>query len=148
MKIFERFGHADHKENEDIPFIELSTTDDERAHLLIHTIELDSDVHSTEYTKLCGKNYSGIRISENSIERDVVFNQMADGHVMHDNSNNTICGYDTDAYMLVITRYKNRGTERVLMINGSYLRLNGKAYISSFTKKTQEVITERTDYES
>ena len=60
---------------------------------------------------------------------------------MHDNSNNIIAGFDTDAYMLVITRDKKRDTEHVLMICGSYLRRGDEVYISSFTKKTQEVIT-------
>lgn len=140
MEIYEKIGHDDHKQDEDMPYIELSTKEGQRTHLLIHTIELDCDEHSTEYTKLSGKNADGILISENGIEREIWFNRMADGHVMHDNSNNVIAGYDTDAYILVITRDKNQNTEKVLTVCGSYLRKNGRAYFSSFIKKTAETV--------
>lgn len=138
MKLTEKQGHADHKEKEDMPYIELATADKKRTHLLIHTLELDHDKHTTAYTRLEGKNAVGIRMEENGIERDIWFNTMADGHIMHDNSNNVIGGYDTDAYMLVITRDTKQKTEKVLMICGSYLRKAGNVYISSFTKLTKE----------
>ena len=140
MTISEKIGHGDHLENEDKPYIELSTGTEERTHLLIHTIELDYDEHDTEYIRLSSANAEGIRITGNGIEREVWFNRMADGHVMHDNSNNIIAGYDTDAYMLVITRDKSQKSEKVLVICGSYLRRDGKVFMADFIKKTQEVL--------
>ena len=142
MIITEKAGHHDHMPETDIPYIELSTENAQRTHLLIHTLELDNDNYSTEYTELSGENSSGIRISENGKETEIWFNHMADGHIMHDNSNNVIAGYETDAYMLVIRKDKIRGNKKVLMICGSYLRTGSKTYIGSFIKKTQEVITE------
>lgn len=141
MTVSEKSGHLDHAEEVDVPFIELSTTDEKRTHLLINTIELDYDLHSVSYKKLESKNASGLLISEAETEREIWFNHMADGHIMHDNANNVISGFDTDAYMLVITRNKTDGTERVLMVCGSYLRRGGKVYISSNIKKTQETVT-------
>ncbi len=138
MILTEKQGHFDHMETENAPYIELSTAEKKRAHVLIHTLELDFDEHNVSYTRLEGKNAVGIRMAENGVERDIWFNLMADGHIMHDNSNNVIGGYDTDAYMLVVTRDTRRGTEKVLMICGSYLRKDGKVYISSFTKLTKE----------
>ncbi len=146
MTVCEKDGHSDHKENEIQKYIELSTENEQRTHLLIHTVELDNDEHNTEYKILESKNASGLRITENGIEREIWFNHMADGHIMHDNSNNVIAGYDTDAYMLVITRDES-DTEKVLMICGSYLRRDGKVCISSFTKKTAEASAERKSYE-
>ena len=58
---------------------------------------------------------------------------------MHDNSNNLIGGWDTDAYLLIITRNKREDTERVLAVCASFLRKDGKAYLSSFAKKTAEI---------
>lgn len=141
VTVREQIGHLDHKENENKPYLELSTVEKKRTHLLINTIELDNDKHSTEYTKLNSANASGLRITEKENEHEIWFNHMADGHVMHDNSNNVIEGFDTDAYMLVITRNKSQNTEQVLMICGSYLRRNGKVYTSDFVKKTQIIIT-------
>ena len=140
MIVSEKNGHSDHKQDENQIYLELSTADSARTHLLINTIELDYDEHNTEYIKLSSENASGIRICEKETEREIWFNHMADGHVMHDNSNNVIAGYDTDAYMLVITRNKAQKTERVLMVCGSYLRRDGKVYTADFIKKTQEVI--------
>lgn len=136
----EMAGHADHKENEDKPYLEISTSEESRTHLLINTIELDNDLHGTEYTLLNGENSTGLRIVRDGTEREIWFNHMADGHVMHDNSNNVIAGFDTDAYMLAITRSKD-GTEKVMMVCGSFLRRDGKVYISSFIKKTAEAVT-------
>jgi len=141
MTISEKTGHLDHMENEDTPYIELSTAEEKRTHLLIHTLELDNDKHGVKYETISGKNSSGIRIIDGETEREIWFNHMADGHIMHDNSNNIIAGFDTDAYMLVITHNKKQNTEKVLVICGSYLRRDGRAYISSFVKKTQEIIT-------
>lgn len=142
MEIHEKDGHLEHEPDKITPYIELSTKDKERTHLLMHTIDLDYDTHSTEYDAISGKNYCGVCIKENDVERKIIFNTMADGHIMHDNSNNIIEGFDTDAYMLVIEKNIKSGTEKVLMICGSYLRRDGRVYISSFTKKTQEIITE------
>lgn len=135
----EKAGHEDHKENEDKTYIELSTVEKERTNFLISTIELDYDEHNTEYTALSGKNSSGIKICADGKETEIWFNHMADGHIMHDNSNNIIAGFDTDAYILVKTYDKNKDTNSVLMICGSYLRRDDKSYISSFIKKTQEI---------
>lgn len=135
----EKAGHNDHEENEDKTYIELSTVEKLRSNFLISTLEMDYDEHNTEYAVLNGKNSSGIRICADGKETEIWFNHMADGHIMHDNSNNIIAGFDTDAYMLVITHDSNKDTENVLMICGSYLRRDEKTYISSFIKKTQEI---------
>ena len=138
MSFCEKLGHTDHKQDADMPYIELSTADEKRVQLLIHTIELDFDEHNTEYLLLESENAVGIRITEADFEREIWFNICADGHVMHDNSNNFIAGFDTDAYMLVITKNKLTGKEKVLEVCGSFLRKDGRVYLSSFIKKTYE----------
>lgn len=140
ITLYEKQGHADHKENEYAPYIELSTAEKRRDNLLINAIELDCDEHNTVFTQLEGANAKGLRVSCKGIERDVWFNIMADGHIMHDNSNNTHGGFETDAYMLVVTRDTEAKTEKALMVCGSYLRKNGTVYLSSFTKKTEETV--------
>lgn len=138
MCFTEKQGHTDHKQNEYMPYIELSTAAEKRAHILIHTLELDFNEYHTEYRLLESENAVGIRITEDDTEREIWFNICADGHIMHDNSNNLIAGFDTDAYMLVITKDRKKNTEKVLTICGSFLRKDGKVYFSSFIKKTNE----------
>lgn len=139
MVYSEKYGHPEHAENEDMLYAELSTADKERTHLLINTIELDPDENPVTFKKLESKNASGISIEEKNCIREIWFNHMADGHIMHDNSNNIIGGFDTDAYMLMITRNRNDDRVRVLMICGSYLRTDNRALVSSFIKITKEI---------
>lgn len=138
--ISEKVGHKDHKENENSTYLELSYDDKKRTHLLIHTIESDHGKEDTSFRVLGGENASGLLISSSGSETEIWFNHMADGHVMHDNSNNVIAGFDTDAYMLVILRNKKSPSEKVLMICGSYLRRVGKTYLSSFIKETSQAV--------
>lgn len=142
MTLCEKMGHADHKENETEPYIELSTPQKARTHLLIHTIELAYDEHGTVFTPIKSADAEGIKIEYGDLQREILFNRMADGHVMHDNSNNVIGGFDTDAYLLVITRDKRQNTEKTLAVCASYLRRDGTVYLSSFKKITAEVITQ------
>lgn len=139
MTVAEKTGHEDQKQDEDKIYLELSDERRERAHLLIHTLALDPEDHPAAFTPLTGENADGLRIEDGETVREIWFNRQADGHVMHDNSNNLIGGWDTDAYLLMITRDKREDTERVLAVCASFLRKDGKAYFSSFAKKTAEI---------
>ncbi len=142
MTLSERIGHDDHKQDEEKIYLELSDERRERPHLLLHTLELDPEDHPAAFRRLSGENADGVRIEEADTVREIWFNRQADGHVMHDNSNNLIGGWDTDAYLLMVTRDKRENAERVLAVCASYLRRNGRVYFSSFAKRTAEVITE------
>ena len=58
---------------------------------------------------------------------------------MHDNSQNTLGGFDTDAYILMITRDRREHTERAFCVNASFLRKNGKVFLSEYAKTTAEI---------
>lgn len=83
--------------------------------------------------KLSGKNWLGVRLSYQGEEYTVLYNLLADGRKMHENSNNMLLDYDTDAYILAIKKDAD-GKETVLMVYGSYLRKDGKSLYESFTK--------------
>jgi len=134
----EKEGHLDHKEKEIMPYAELSTLKKDRTHLLITTIELDHDEKPFSFRLLEGKNATGLLIEDERTSREIWFNHMADGHVMHDNSNNIIAGYDTDAYMLMLMHNKADNKETALCVCTSYLRKEKSLY-SSFIKKTTEI---------
>lgn len=133
-------GHPDHAEKEEKSYIVLTTPEKKRAHVLIHTIELEPEKRNMIFERLESENAVGLRVTDGGIEREIWFNIMADGHVMHDNSCNVIAGYETDAYVLVLTRNKEQHTEKVFAVSCSYLRRDGKAFIGSFTKGTGEVV--------
>lgn len=134
-----RYGHPDHEPDETKPFIEVCTNDNARTHLLINALELDWNSHSVKYELISGKNAYGIKITEGDTVRKIWFNVMADGHIMHDNSNNVIDGYDTDAYILMLKEDKAMESCEAFVVCGSYLRKDEKSLFTSFTKKTETV---------
>ena len=89
---------------------------------------------------LKGNEMIGVRIYEDKMITDVYLNLRADGRKMHRNSCNVINGWETDAYLLAITR--PTGTDendpdsavRYFVACGSYLRKNGKVVLNSLSK--------------
>ncbi len=130
-----REGHMPQEPESKVPYLVLTTPEKARNHLLIHTLQLDDGTGEAAVTRITGENAEGVEIVHGGKTRQIWFNRMADGHVMHDNSNAVIAEYETDAYMLMITR---RGDDppAVLSVCGSYLRKDDRVLFSSFTKKT------------
>ncbi|MBQ6421911.1 MAG: hypothetical protein IJK02_12650 [Clostridia bacterium] len=95
--------------------------------------------HFIAFTRLYGENAGGLLITDGEVERELWFNHQADGHVMHDNSNNILGGYETDAYMLLITRNKVKNDARALAVSCSYLRRDDAVFLAGFRKTTAEV---------
>ena len=137
----ERIGHAPHQQDVDKIYLALTDGAEERTHTLFHTLELDPEDRNVTYETLTCEHGDGVKIAEGHVEREIWYNHLADGHVMHDNSQATVGGYDTDAYLLMITRDKRENTERVFAVCASFLRKDGKVFHSSFAKKTVEVTT-------
>ena len=142
MTLAEKIGHAPHKQEEDKIYLALSDDANERTHTLFHTLELDPEDRNVVYETLSCERADGVKITDGDVEREIWYNHLADGHVMHDNSQTVVGGYDTDAYILMITRDNRERTERVLAVCASFLRKNGRVYHSSFAKKTVEATVE------
>jgi hypothetical protein len=88
---------------------------------------------------LTATNALGVRIQDGNNMTDVYLNLQADGRRMHLNSNNTIAGWDTDAYLLAWTRPAASGDEvaavnRIFVGCGSYLRRQDRVYLDSLSK--------------
>ena len=141
MKLEEKIGHAEHKPDEPQIYLSLSDGRKERGHLLIHTLELDPQERPAVFEQLESADARGVRITVGDTEREIWYNRRADGSVMHDNSQNTVAGFDTDAYLLMVTRNRRSHAERVFIVCGSFLRKDGKVYFSSFRKSTAEIIS-------
>ncbi len=74
-----------------------------------------------------------MRITRGEKSTEVWLNLLADGWMRHRNSNNTLAGWDTDAYLLAVTSRKG-GEQRYFCANGSYLRKANKILIDSLKK--------------
>ena len=90
--------------------------------------------------KFEGNNYIGLRITQKGQVTEVYINLLADGRIMHRNANNTMNGWDTDAYISAITFPENADRNNpaniisLFMGNGSYMRRENKVIFSSLSK--------------
>jgi hypothetical protein len=89
----------------------------------------------------------GVRISGRNQITEVYLNLQADGRRMHLNSNNVINGWETDAYLLAVTRPAHgssigiENVGRYFVAGCSYLRKEGQSVIESFSKVTAVIQT-------
>ena len=79
-----------------------------------------------------GDGYRLLTVTGKEARYKVYYNRMADGRKMHENSNNRLGDYDTDAYLLV--EREQNGTTTLMMLYGSYLRKGERVLIAEFTK--------------
>ncbi|MGH7957186.1 MAG: hypothetical protein ACREH8_09250, partial [Opitutaceae bacterium] len=85
-------------------------------------------------------NALGVRVRRQNQITDVYLNLQADGRRMHLNSNNTIAGWETDAYLFALTRPAAAGSAsmenvtRYFVSAGSYLRRGGRVVLDSVSK--------------
>ncbi len=84
-------------------------------------------------TPLRGDSYEGVAITKGDVSWRVYYNKEADGRKMHENSNNRLGDYDTDAYILVERTCREKTD--LFMAYGSYLRLGEKPLFADFAKR-------------
>ena len=82
----------------------------------------------------------GLRIAQHGQVTEVWLNLLADGRVRHRNASLVYHGWETDAYLTVFTwpegadRNDPDAASQLMVINGSYLRCDGKLVLDSLSK--------------
>ncbi len=95
-----------------------------------------------------GADWLGVRILGQETTTDVYFNLLADGRRMHANSNAVLEGWETDAYLLAVSRPNEAPAGdpaqlcRLLVINGSYVRRENVSVLDSLSKVDALLIPE------
>ncbi len=143
MKVVEKEGLRDHNPDRKVTYLALSPEGKMRevkfavALVPMRKADAGSLPHIESRT---ADNAMGVRIRTDKTITDVWLNLMADGRRMHRNSNNVIEGWDTDAYLLALTRPADAAESdpdsitRCFVACGSYLRKNGKVMLHSLSK--------------
>ncbi len=84
-----------------------------------------------------GKDWIGLRITNNGKVTDLYINQLADGRLMHQNSWIDADGWTTDAYMFAVS-YPEGGSpanpDDLFVCHGSSLKRGNDLYLSSLSK--------------
>jgi hypothetical protein len=160
MKLEERQGIKDRDAKTKIPYYALSPAEPSRQTKFLNAILLVNENNKPVETfvgssgangatartnlpvieKLEGTNMIGVKITQNGKVTMVYLNLLADGRLMHRNANNTIEGWETDAYLTAVTYPENADISNpdnatsIFVGNGSYLKKNGNVFLSSLSK--------------
>ncbi|MDB5083573.1 MAG: Heparinase family protein, partial [Bacilli bacterium] len=145
VKVSNEEGLADHDPDRKMSYYSFATPTPTREAKFVTAIMpvCQGTKHSLpEVEPIEGDNMIGVRVIHAGKQTDIYLNLRADGRVMHRNSINRLGGWETDAYLLAVTRQlgcKDEDVdtiERCFMAHGSYIRRNEKVLFTSLTKVT------------
>jgi hypothetical protein len=131
-------GYADHQSNRKVPYLVFSPKTPSREQKFLAAILPHPGEPAVE--PLTGPDAMGIRVKQAGELTDVYLNLNADGRRMHDNSNNVIDGWETDAYLFAVTRPEKADVAdadtvtRYFVSGASYLRKSGRILLDSLSK--------------
>ena len=143
MQVVQKQGLRDHDPDRQVTYLALSpqiTTREAKFVTAIVPLRKTDVGLGPEIDPLTDNDAAGVRIADGKTVTEVWLNLMADGRRMHRNSNNVIDGWDTDAYLLALTRPVGADANdldsvtRCFIACGSYLRKNGKVMLHSLSK--------------
>lgn len=142
MAVARKKGLKDHDPDTEVEYLAFTPAEKTRDMKFITAIlPLDNpaDKPDIKLELLEGDEMLGVRISNGTELTEVFLNLRADGRRMHRNSNKTIQGWDTDAYLFALTRPADSPDDpdsitRSFIACGSYLRKNDKTLIDSLSK--------------
>lgn len=147
LRIKELEGYADHNPDLKQPYLALETTSPSREAkyltAILPALAGDSYLDNIpQITPFSGDEMIGASARYNDKSTDLYINLRADGRIMHCNSIKTMYGWETDAYMLVITGPEDHSNdyveslERFFISCGSFVRRDGKLIFASLAKAT------------
>lgn len=145
VKLVEKTGLADHDPNSSRNYLSFETQQPSKETKIITAIVpacTADGLTQPHITLLEEHEMIGVRIVRDGTCTDVLLNLRADGRIMHRNSIRTLRGWETDAYLLAISRPLDASeddwtaVERCFIGYGSFLRREGRPLYSSMSKAT------------
>jgi oligo-alginate lyase len=131
-----------HPENK-APYWSISHFQDTDRTKFVTAIILKNELNKDKLPKIerfDGKDFQGVRITQNGKVTEIYLNLLADGRIMHRNSTINMNGWDTDSYLMALTfpegadRSKPENLKQLFISDGSYLRRDGKPLIHALSK--------------
>jgi hypothetical protein len=143
MHLEEKHGLKDHEPDVKQPYWSVSHFQDTDRTKFVTAIVLKNESNKEKLPKIerfDGKDFLGVRITQNGQVSEIYLNLLADGRIRHRNSLNVMNGWDTDAYLMAMTfsenadRTKSENLKQLFIAEGSYLRRDGKPQIHALSK--------------
>ena len=142
MRLEERIGLKDHDQNTKMPYAAFLPTELMRRTKFITAIMpvQEGDWSPPKIERLRTVDMIGLRITQHGEVTELWMNLLADGRIRHRNANLIYKGWETDAYLTAFTWPQGAKMDdpdaatRVFVIDGSYLRREGKVVLDSLSK--------------
>lgn len=143
MRLEEKSGLKDHEPDVKQPYWSISHFQETNRTKFITAITLKDDQNKDKLPiieRFDGKDFLGVKITQNGETTLIYLNLLADGRIKHRNSLNIMNGWDTDAYLMALTFPEGTDTtnpkniKRLFISDGSYLRRNGTPLIHALSK--------------
>ncbi|MFE5317611.1 heparinase II/III family protein [Paenibacillus sp. NPDC056579] len=143
LKVKEKEGLADHAPDTKVKYLSYETVQSGLDTKFITAIApVDPDRKAPDVTVTEGDEVIRVRIEGGGKRTDVHLNLRADGRIMHRNCIRTCDGWETDAYLVALTRPADSDAsdgsdiERCFISYGSFLRRDGRPLFSSMSRAT------------
>ena len=142
MRLEMRMGLKDKDQHTEVPYAVFMPTELMRRTKFFTAIVpvQEGDWQPPKIERLQTLDMKGLRITQRGKVTELWLNLLADGRIKHRNSTLVYDGWETDAYMIVQTwpegadRKDPDTAKRLMVINGSYLRRDGKLVLDSLSK--------------
>ena len=143
MRLEEKTGWEDRNTDIKKPYWSISHFQNTDRTKFVTAIILKNDQNKDKLPKVGrfeGKDFLGVRITQNDWTTEIYLNLTADGRIMHRNSLNVMNGWYTDSYLTALTFPEGADTsnpmnlKRIFMASGSFLRNGDKTLIHSLSK--------------
>lgn len=138
-----KVGMADHNPDSKVTYVSFEVEElVDEAKFITVLLPSDSERSLPDVTALEGHDMQVIRIRADGKQTDIYWNLRADGRVMHQNCIRTLNGWETDAYLIAITRSEGAveddwtNVERCFIGYGSVLRHSGHTLFASMSRAT------------
>lgn len=143
MRLEEKSGLKDHEPDVKQPYWSISHFQETNRTKFVTAITLKNEQNKDKLPTIehfDGKDFLGVKITQNGETTVIYLNLLADGRIKHRNSLNVMNGWDTDAYLTALTFPEGADTsnpkniKRLFISDGSYLRRNGVPLIHALSK--------------
>ncbi len=143
MRLEEKQGLKNHQPHVKLSYWSVSHFQDTDRTKFVTAIILNKNQFKSALPKIerfDGKDFLGVRITQNGQTSEIYLNLLADGRIKHRNSLNLMNGWNTDAYLTALTfpegvdRTLPRNIKQLFIADGSFLRRDGKPVIHALSK--------------
>ncbi|BFT70786.1 heparinase II/III family protein [Paenibacillus sp. P36] len=143
LTLKQKEGMADHAPDTKVTYLSYETCElVHEAKFITAVIPMEPEQPLPEVTALEGHEMLGVRIRSGGKQTDIYWNLRADGRVMHQNCIRKLNGWETDAYLIAVTRPEGANeddwtnVERCFIGYGSVLRHSGHTLFASMSRAT------------